>query len=55
LDRLAELGISEQSILEELGKCAELGEISRASITLVDDAPTWNVEYVMKIEEDSAT
>ncbi len=47
VDRLVTLNINEEMILGELAKHSDLSDVARASIVLVDDVPSWRVEYVM--------
>jgi hypothetical protein len=47
IDRLSAMKITDKMILDELSKHHALSNVARASLVLIDDTPTWRVEYVM--------
>jgi DNA-directed RNA polymerase subunit RPC12/RpoP len=49
LNRLSDLNISDQTVLHELRKHCDLSEIQSASIVLLDDSPTWKIEYIINM------
>jgi hypothetical protein len=52
LEELTKVGVTEAVILEEVRRVSDLRRVKKVSLTLRDMTPTWNIEYVIDVDDN---